>query len=133
MGSNMTARFTATATFSDGYPTTADRDILAFADDWERIDVRFAFAPRNADWEVAIYGRNITDNRKYHGSSAGDFMSRSTDIIFDGGTTTAFERERRYGGAVQLFLWELIRAAITPLNAAVRLRPGCSFFHLISC
>ena len=97
MGSNLTARFTANATFSDGYPTTADRDVLAFADDWERIDLRLAFAPRDADWEVAIYGRNVTDDRKYHGSSAGDFMSRSTDLIFDGGTTTAFERERRYG------------------------------------
>ena len=82
---------------SDGARTSPDRDPIGVVDDWERVDLRFALAPADADWEFAVYGRNVTDNRRFAGFSSGDFMSRSRDLIFDGGDYVAFERERRIG------------------------------------
>ena len=97
LGANLVGSFAANIVMSDGARTSPDRDPIGVVDDWERVDLRFAIAPADADWEFAVYGRNVTDNRRFAGFSSGDFMSRSRDLIFDGGDYVAFERERRFG------------------------------------
>lgn len=97
LNANLVGSFGANIVMSDGARTSPDRDPIGVVDDWERVDLRFALAPADANWEFAVYGRNVTDNRRFAGFSSGDFMSRSRDLIFDGGDYVAFERERRFG------------------------------------
>ncbi len=87
--------------FSDGYTTGAQvtRDPIDEISSYERLDVRFGFAPMEGDWEVSIYGRDVTDQRlKLFGQ--GDFPNKSADRgSYDAGGVTA-ERGARYGAQV---------------------------------
>ena len=99
-GFNVTA--SANIIFSDGYR------LFSFAGDpldevgsWERVDLRLAIAPPDAKWEVAIYGRDLTDERLQH-SDAFEFLSKSQDLIFDA-NGVGRERGTRVGAQVRFF------------------------------
>ena len=82
--------------FSDGYNIAGvDGDPLSIADQWARMDVRLAVAPLNGKWEVALYGRDVTDERRQH-TNAYSFLSRSLAPVFDAGGIGR-ERGARYG------------------------------------
>lgn len=49
------------ANYSDDYDTQGDLDVFDVADDYTKINLRFGVRGANGDWEVMVYGRNITD------------------------------------------------------------------------
>ncbi len=62
---------------------------------YNRIDVRLAFAPMDANWEVALYGRDITDERIRYQQNT-DFQSKSLDLVYDA-TGSSRDRGSRWG------------------------------------
>ena len=60
---NLQASAGVRAVASDGYVYSTDRDPLSAAPAWERVDLRFSLTSPDGNWEAAIYGRNITDDR----------------------------------------------------------------------
>ena len=59
--------------FSDGYQVAYEGvfedqaigdQLLGWQDSWESINVRAALRPVNGNWEVSLFGRNITDDRR---------------------------------------------------------------------
>ena len=93
---NMAAYFTANMFFSDGYRLGDDMHPDVFVDDVTRIDLRLAFMPGDGDWEIAIYGRDVTDEMLQVGGGERNFQSRSVDFVYDTGGRT-YERGARYG------------------------------------
>ena len=76
------ASASALMVFSDGYVHSNDRDPLSAVDSWNRIDLRFAISPPEGNWEAAIYGRNITDERVTVGG-AGGIVNRTLALDYD--------------------------------------------------
>ena len=79
--------------FSDGYQVAyegvfedqAEGDqLLGWQGPWERINVRAALRPINGNWDVSVFGRNVTDNR------------RTNDYAPDGNATLYYVT-RQYG------------------------------------
>ena len=79
--------------FADGYQVAyegvfedqAEGDqLLGWQDGWERINVRAALRPINGNWDVSVFGRNVTDNR------------RTNDYAPDGNATLYYVT-RQYG------------------------------------
>jgi hypothetical protein len=60
---NYQVRIGANMLFSDGYILSTNGDPLHAVDDYDRIDLRFALAPTDGNWEIAVYGRDVTDER----------------------------------------------------------------------
>ena len=86
----------ANMVWSDGFSIAGvDGDPLNQADDWMRIDLRLAIAPMDGNWEVAFYGRDVTDERRQH-TNAFSFLSRSLAPVFDA-NGVGRERGERYG------------------------------------
>lgn len=53
---------TLNVNYSDDYFTAADLDpVYARQDSWTKIDLRFALLPATDRWELAVVGKNITD------------------------------------------------------------------------
>jgi len=93
---NFTLTGTANIVFSDGFRLFGvDGDPIDQVDSWERIDVRLALAPLDGNWELALYGRDITDERRQT-HDAFEFLSKSYDLIYDAGGVGR-ERGSRYG------------------------------------
>ena len=91
-------QLTASANFvtSDGYEMDSiSADPLFTAPKWHRLDLRLAIAPGNGQWEVALYGRDVTDEQRTI-SNAFQFLSKSRDLVFDGGGPGR-DRGARYG------------------------------------
>ena len=89
-------RASANMIFSDGYSIAGvNGDPLSEVDDWMRIDLRFAIARPDGRWEVAVYGRDVTDERRQH-TNAFSFLSRSLAPVFDAGGIGR-ERGARFG------------------------------------
>jgi iron complex outermembrane receptor protein len=87
---NYQASFSANMLFTDGVHLAQSfngtgYDPLHVVDSSHRIDVRFAISPSSGSWEIALYGRDITDERVQTGG-AFDLVQRSTDTtVYDGG------------------------------------------------
>lgn len=89
----------ANIVFSDGYRLfNIAGDPLDDVGSWERIDLRIALAPINGNWAIAVYGRDLTDERLQH-SDAYEFLSKSLDLIHD---ANGAGRERGARVGVQL-------------------------------
>lgn len=92
----MRASFSGMMMFSDGYELGFDFDPLDHVGSHHRLDVRFAISPPGGEWEIALYGRDITDERLKVGNT-GDFQNKSIDqTIFDAGGN-ARQRGSRWG------------------------------------
>jgi hypothetical protein len=98
MGETFVGTFSANLVFSDGYElaATSQQDPIGFIDSWHRLDARFAVAPRDGDWQIALYARDLTDERIAYGAGVNNFQSRSLLIAHDAGSYTA-DRGRRVG------------------------------------
>ena len=82
--------------FSDGYRLFGiSGDPLDEVDSWERLDLRLAITPPDGKWEVAAYGRDVTDERRQH-MDAFEFLSKSLDVIYDA-NGVGRERGARFG------------------------------------
>ena len=82
--------------FSDGFRLFGvDGDPIDEVSSWERIDLRLALSPLEGNWEVAVYGRDVTDER-LQTQDAFEFLSKSNDLIYDAGGVGR-ERGARYG------------------------------------
>jgi len=96
LGTNLTGSLGANIHFSDGYVSANDFDPLARFGSWQRLDLRFAIAPVQGNWEIAFYGRDVTDERVASAGPA-SFQSKSRDqTIYDAGSLGR-ERGARYG------------------------------------
>ena len=83
--------------FSDGYRLFGiDGDPGNDVGAWKRVDLRLAIAPLDGKWEVAIYGRDVTDERRVH-SNAFAFLSKSADVMVHDGNGVGRERGARFG------------------------------------
>ena len=51
--------------YSDEFSTQGDNDPVDFADSYTKVNLRFGLRGANEDWEVMVYGRNITDEEVY--------------------------------------------------------------------
>lgn len=87
---NYRAMISANLVFQDGVHLNATfdgtvYDPLQIVGSSHRLDVRLAISPADRNWEVALYGRDITDERVQTGG-AFDLMQHSTDLtVYDGG------------------------------------------------
>lgn len=85
--------------FSDGYRMFGiDGDPGNEVSSWERVDLRLALSPVDGNWEIAVYGRDVTDQQRTH-SNAYLFLSKSLDLIHD---ANGVGRERGSRAGVQL-------------------------------
>jgi hypothetical protein len=86
----------ANMVWSDGFSIAGvTGDPLSEAAEWMRIDLRLAIAPVDGKWELAVYGRDVTDERRQH-TNAYSFLSRSLAPVYDAGGIGR-ERGARYG------------------------------------
>lgn len=93
---NFDISFSANMIWSDGFNIAGvDGDPLSIADEWKRIDLRLALVPLDGVWELALYGRDVTNERRQH-TNAFHFLSKSLAPIFDGGGMGR-ERGSRWG------------------------------------
>jgi len=96
IGSNFELMIGANIRFSDGYWLADNEDPRNEVGSFERVDVRVGLRPRDGNWEAAIYGRDLTDERLTVGSQP-DFQHKTTDpTLYDAFGNTR-ERGRRYG------------------------------------
>ena len=98
LGANFVATLSANLFFSDGYElaATSQQDPISFIDNWHRLDARFAVGPRDGNWQLALYGRDLTDERVAYGAGLNNFQSRTGLLDHDAGSYTA-DRGRRVG------------------------------------
>ena len=90
--------------FNGGYRLTDDRDPLNMVDPFQRVDLRFAVAPVDGNWEVALYGRDLTRELGLKiGGGVRTFQSRTRAADYDAGGI-AYERGRRYGVQFSYFM-----------------------------
>jgi outer membrane receptor protein involved in Fe transport len=82
--------------FSDGYSLTDNTDPRQNVGGFERIDLRVALVPETGNWEVALYGQDLTDKRVKYGAQP-DTFSKSNDLTIYDATGVTRERGTRYG------------------------------------
>ena len=98
LSSTLSGEISGNLSFSDGFSADPRGDPISDVDGFERMDIRFGVRPVSGNWEVALYGRNLTDERVLMGSpSFGAFASGSTDLVHDGGAAIVGQRGRYYG------------------------------------
>ncbi len=102
LGSNLTGFLSSSVLFTDGYYITGELDPLSEVEDFHRVDVRFGIQPSDGDWEVAVYGRDITDEAPLLGGGGADFQSRTLLLAFDAGGGRP-SRGARYGVQFRYF------------------------------
>lgn len=91
-------RLSASLMISDGFSSDTRRDPITNIEGFERIDLRLGILPTDGNWDVAVYGRNLTDNRNMLGSATyGSFSSGTTLPDYDGGAAYPGQRSRNYG------------------------------------
>ncbi len=98
LGDNFVGTLSANLFFSDGYElaATSSGDPISFIDDWHRLDARFGVGPEEGNWQIALYARDLTDERVPYGVGVRNFQSRTRRIDYDAGAYTA-DRGRRVG------------------------------------
>ena len=101
-GDEFDVSVSANMVWSDGFSIAGvDGDPLNQADEYMRIDLRLAIVPMEGNWEVALYGRDVTDERRQH-TNAYSFLSRSLAPVFDA-NGVGRERGARYGVQLRYF------------------------------
>jgi len=63
VGNNLTLRIRADANYKDDYFTDGDLDPNTLQDSFWKYDARIAIGSSDGTWEVAAYGRNLSDER----------------------------------------------------------------------
>ena len=103
LGSGFTGSFFVNLFFADEYVGRDARHPIEFIDAHHRLDVRIALAPVDGSWEVALYGRNVTDEAITYLSGENGFDSRTLALDYDaaGGI---LDRGARFGIQLSYFL-----------------------------
>lgn len=65
LGNNLMFRFNVNAAYKDEYFLDSDLDPNTLQDSYTKINARIALAGEDNSWEVALYGRNLTDETTY--------------------------------------------------------------------
>ena len=92
LGANLV--FTDELHLQDSFDGVNSYDPLHLVGSSERIDVRLAISPADGNWEGALYGRDVTDERVQTGG-AFDLVQRSNDpTVYDGGGIQRARGER---------------------------------------
>jgi hypothetical protein len=90
----------------EGYPP----DPLATVPGRHRFDMRVSFMPPSEQWEIAIYGRDITDEAAWVGGLQSGFFNTTTpgasnsEIHLYGPGGKRFERGARWGIQANYFI-----------------------------
>ncbi|MEJ2604937.1 MAG: TonB-dependent receptor [Gammaproteobacteria bacterium] len=64
LGSSLELHSTLNVNYSDGYFNASDLDPeIAYQDSWTKFDLRFALRPMSDTWEIALLGKNLTDEK----------------------------------------------------------------------
>jgi outer membrane receptor protein involved in Fe transport len=102
LGSGLVGSFSANLFFAGDYLERDNRHPMAFIDAHHRLDLRFALTPVDGQWEVALYGRNITDEAIAIVSGENNFHSRTLALDYDaaGGS---IDRGARFGVQLSYF------------------------------
>ena len=77
--------------FTSKYQTANSQDPNTIQEGFSKIDLRFAIAPQNGNWELALVGRNITNKYTSHWIDAGVFGPFGTGIAYQ----AFFDRPRQ--------------------------------------
>jgi iron complex outermembrane receptor protein len=98
LGSNYRATLVGNIFFSDGYEMSAtpQADPLSIIGSWHRVDLNLTVTPENADWEIGVYARDLTDQQVWVGAGQNNFQSRTVRLDYDPGSVTR-DRGRRVG------------------------------------
>lgn len=83
-------RINADVNFSDEFFLDSDLDVDSIQDSYSRLNLRLALRNEDQNWELAIFGRNITDEAVF---------ASSNDTPLVTGSHTAFIQEPRVWGA----------------------------------
>jgi len=101
-GNEFDVSVSANMVWSDGFSIAGvDGDPLNQADEYMRVDLRLTIVPMEGNWEVALYGRDVTDERRQH-TNAFSFLSRSLAPVYDA-NGVGRERGARYGVQLRYF------------------------------
>ena len=65
LGNNMLLRFDVDAAYKDDYFLDGDLDSNTLQDSYYKVNARIGLAGADDGWEVAVYGRNLTDETTY--------------------------------------------------------------------
>ena len=65
LGNNMRIRFDVDASYKDDYFLDGDLDSNTLQDSYYKVNARIGLAGADDGWEVALYGRNLTDETTY--------------------------------------------------------------------
>lgn len=104
LSTNLAGSVSGMILFSDGYRLTDDRDPLNILDPFQRVDLRFAVAPTDGNWEIALYGRDMTNDVGLKiGGGGRTFQSRTRAPDYDAGGIS-YERGARYGVQFSYFM-----------------------------
>jgi outer membrane receptor protein involved in Fe transport len=96
VGNGLELHFGANVRFSDGYWLSDNEDPRNEVGSFERVDLRLGLSPMDGRWEVALYGRDVTDERLTVGAQP-DFQHKTSDpTLYDAFGNTR-ERGERYG------------------------------------
>jgi iron complex outermembrane receptor protein len=96
VGNRFELHFGANVRFSDGYWISDNEDPRNEVGSFERVDLRLGLTPMDGNWEVALYGRDVTDERLTVGGQP-DFQHKTADpTLYDAFGNTR-ERGARYG------------------------------------
>jgi outer membrane receptor protein involved in Fe transport len=92
-------------------PANNPGDTLNTIADRHRFDLRLAIAPPSGDWELALYGRDITDEAAHVGGLQSGFFNQTrgtslSDVHLYGVGGRRFERGARWGLQANYFFGE---------------------------
>jgi outer membrane receptor protein involved in Fe transport len=65
LGNNLQFRFNINAAYKDEYFLDGDLDPNTLQDSYVKLNARIAISGGDDSWEVALYGRNLTDETTY--------------------------------------------------------------------
>jgi len=65
MGDNFRFRFNISGAYKDEYFLDGDLDLNTLQDSYVKLNARIALAGGDDSWEIALYGRNLTDETTY--------------------------------------------------------------------
>ena len=103
LAANMTGRLSGTVLFSDGYNLWVQSDPLNAIDGFHRVDLRFAVEPANGNWALAVYGRDVTDQKTWYLGGFEGFVHLTSALDYDAGGAVP-GRGTRWGVQLEYFL-----------------------------
>jgi iron complex outermembrane recepter protein len=96
VSADLELRTNLTVNFTDDFSTQTDNDPRYFTDAFEKVDLRVALADAEGIWEVALVGRNITDELTSHFSADLPASEGASLIYLDRPRTIALQAKYNF-------------------------------------